>query len=233
MAFSKMITFEVQTGILTYNKNGKTARLKVNPDEVLEIINQGAAFSTELLPAGTRYFKRTGNRYALALEFPPHKREIKFYGRESIKDVPLPGGLFLANVNYTNKHFRLNSYNLFAFAGKQITDGTEKLYRFPTPNLDTGGYICWGSSLKTFDFPKLNGLSDFIRIFLGSEFNDHMTETKMLNDKFDWSGINPIIGAYQYFSKLAELGEIKPEWFSTANDVVNTVDKAIKYNLNW
>lgn len=224
------ICFDVLSGELILRKDKKTYRRNLNSDEVVGLMGTAAKFETSLLPRGTRFFSSNANRIGLIIAFPGTIRNVKVAPSSVVKDVPLPAGIFIANIQRTpTGYFSLYSCALFAVNNANFSSFQEPVFRFPTPNVKIDGTVCWSGTVKDFGFPKLAGVEGFLQTFMETYFNHHLTEDGMLNEKFDWASIgHDYKGTFKYFGKLAQAGAFNNDWLKPSSVNTQTIEGAMK-----
>lgn len=105
---------------------------------------------------------------AIAFVKEPCIRKVKYYDN-SFENIPIPKLLFIAKIK-SGVHI---GSSVFALKAKTIKKNT-KVYRFPYPNVFSGGKICYGNnSITDADFGNIETISRLANMFLEMPFNDH------------------------------------------------------------
>lgn len=217
------VQLEPNGASIVLSKDGKNFSRPVDSKELMGVLEQFCAFDTGLLPPNTRYYNLKGDKLVTVVEFPYAKRTIfvKHDGSNKIhtlEDIPMPAGLFVFNVQLLKNNHKLNNGMMFGLPRKGLTDPNVKLRRYPTPNLDSSGRICWGGyANKLFSEMKtVSALEGVVRAFFRTNFNDHLWGKRCLHESFPWEDIN-VMMIEEYFNKIAELGDFKDEWMLPAH----------------
>lgn len=212
-----MISINIGTAsaVLSAKKDGGLHHRPAGTAEVMAILEDASKFSTELLPANTRYYRKTNHQIDLAVEWPKHRRTILVVhgGSKTIENVALPAGvMFLKfNTDSTYGHSFSNAL-LFAFKGNTIRDKNEPLFRYPVPNCGYNGSICWSNAVKEYKSKNVSGFEGMIRAFFTSNFNNHMIESDATS--YRSKDCSSPVDVDRYFAALAKEPEFKDEWLA-------------------
>lgn len=214
--------------------NGEVVRRDIPQEDILALLEGHCSFDTGLLPPNTRYYKKQGQRVGILVEVPYHSRTIfvKHDGSSKqiiLEDVPMPAGLFAYDVTLrANGNLTLTRGILFAMKRQGMVDFDTPLFRYPAPNINTGGGICWGHDAgKLFaNIKTLSALEGAARAYFRTNFNDHMWDKSAVTRDFPWGNINYRL-VEDYFQKVKEVGEFKDEWlakvYSTPRRVLSSM----------
>jgi len=170
------IEIDDTVSVVKYQHRSSFKVKTVLTDELINAFaSQGGIEVPDILPPGTRYYKRNGSIHTLILEIPPVQRLIR-YVNSSHKVifegfVPMPWALMQINANYVEDRFIVSSAYLYALV-RPLMSMTDTVYHFPGANIFPEDKICWGNTLS--GMPPLRRITEFGRlvdIYFGSEFN--------------------------------------------------------------
>ena len=177
-----------------------------------QMLNPQQEGGYDRLPPGTRYVAESSAKRTvkLLIEFPPAKRLIKVQHDYSVRGgikcdvagVALPGGVFVFDLMKSGDTYTINGSRLFGVA-KTIADTTDRLYRFPLPNLGHGdARICWGGNSVHYAYAGLAAIEGAAKVYFESNFNDHWFYKDSVSAAFDWEG-QDVRAVELFFQKLA------------------------------
>ena len=131
---------------------------------------QSTKVSTPILPHGTIWYEHNNTDKLFALQLPPRKRTIPYYGKyyeigcPSFVMLVKTSGTFVANV-------------ALAAAKKPVNDFDDQLIRVPLPNMDDRGALCLGcdfGSDGTKFKTEIERIRNTIAHIEASKYNNHL-----------------------------------------------------------
>lgn len=218
-------------------KDGHTYQKMVSHKKLMSVLEKHSTFATGLLPPNTRYYQKSGDQYVVLVEIPPMKRTMIVkhdgHGRQIVIDnVPMSAGAFFFNIHKDprTQNYQISRPRLFALPFKGLQGFEDQLYRYPTPNVDIHGGICWGSNHGVIEGLKcLSGLEGAVRAFFRTNFNDHIWGYNALTNKFDWKGMS-WRAVEQYFQELANFDQFDDDWLLPTAQTVKKVLQSMRAN---
>lgn len=158
---------------------GKKVSKIINFSELISSLSGYQNLALGLLPSNTRIIEFKGEQVLVGIEFPAQRRLINYrtvkgFGNPSTKEISLPGGLFLAVLNKKVYNYSNGSNYIFATKGK-INFTSDKLYKYPLPNIHWSGDICWGSDQK-FKIEKIMSVEGLMKEFFSGVFNSDLLQ---------------------------------------------------------
>ena len=131
---------------------------------------QSKKMSSPILPHGTVWFEANDPEKLHAIQIPPKKRTIPYYGK--FYEIGFPSLVLLVKTAGT---FVVNV--ALCVAMKPIRDFEDELFRLPLPNMDDRGCLCLGFSHDT-QAAKFTTEVERIRYIVEhvetSKYNDHL-----------------------------------------------------------
>lgn len=151
----------------------------VQLSELLEKLSSFRTTSFGLLPKDTRMLESSGLFTLVGMEFPPKTRTVTFNAeRYSDKkpltiDASLPGGVFFVILKREATQYRFMESFIYAVKGNRITFDTDRLYKYPMPNIHSDGRICWGNIVHPL-FERLSAVEGLMLKFFSGNFNSDL-----------------------------------------------------------
>lgn len=204
------------------NNQGLVKEKLVNLSDLLDELSVYRASNFGLLPRGIRVLETKGSHAVVAVEFPATKRTIKFeaYARDpqEFENVSLPSGIMFEKLlrQPGGSYRHIDSY-LYAMGSDRVNFSSDRLYKYPTPNVYEDGRVCWGSVERT-DIRHLSAVEGMVASFFSNKFNTDLFYDKV-SDGFP-ENINR--GVDEYFKYLSE-HEFQTGWLVPAETTVSQV----------
>jgi hypothetical protein len=149
---------------VSYRERERIVRKLVSPEAVLQCFSQ-IPVDTGFLPPGTVRWGIAGGEEWAAKFIPPGRYSLSFANGNQLT-LPLPGFLFCGLGR---------SYYLWAVKTKQFAPEL-RLFHAPLPNINNSGGICFGN--VSVPPASLSNLDRAWQVFIGSEFNQDLTQGK-------------------------------------------------------
>lgn len=171
-----------------FTKDKQTQIKTVMIDDLKHTIGATHQMSTGLLPAGTRFFEGTHQKFKILIEVAPKIRPLLIDFNEweracgmphsgrmvETLQVPCPACIFFFNVF----NGRADYVNMVALK-KSFENMNDVLYRFPYGNTGTDGGVCW-NSVKIPEIKSPLMAREIVRLFFDSNFNGHLISTNTI-----------------------------------------------------
>lgn len=209
---------------ISYEKNGLKRQKLVSLGDLMDELSAYRSTNFGLLPRNIRIMESQGNMLLMGLEFPKSQRDIKLsrYGfNEDVEDlvegVHLPAGiLFIKLLREPGGVLRHLDSFMYAIKGKRVSFSSDRLYRYPTPNIYDNGRICWGQ-VDIDDMTHLSSVEGLVNSFFANHFNSDLFTGKVT------SSFPGSTNAETYFADLTSIESFKDEWLVQTNDTVGHI----------
>ena len=175
---------------ISLEKNGVKKQKLVSLGDLMDELSAYRATNFGLLPRNLRIMESQGNFLLMGLEFPALCKTIVVDEYRSggtrdveIKEVNLPAGvLFVKMIRNPGGVMRHADSFLFALKGKRgISFNTDRLYKYPTPNVYDNGRICWGA-VEIEEVTHLSSVEGLVGSFFANKFNSDLFSGKLTSE---------------------------------------------------
>lgn len=208
---------------ISLEKNGVKKQKLVSLGDLMDELSAYRSTNFGLLPRNLRIMESQGNMLLMGLEFPKIERSITVskYGfdRDSeqvVEEVKLPAGVFFVKLlREPGGVLRHVDSFMYAIRGKRISFSSDRLYRYPTPNIYDNGRVCWGS-VDIEDMTHLSSVEGLVNLFFANNFNADLFTGKV-TEAFPGNR-----NADRYFEDLTK-EDFKDEWLVQTNDTVGRI----------
>jgi len=214
---------------ISLEKNGVLKQKLVSLGDLMDELSAYRSTNFGLLPRNLRIMESQGNFLLMGLEFPELSKRItidEYRERGSVdvvlEDVKLPAGIFFIKlIREPGGVLRHADSFMFALRGKRgVSFGSDRLYKYPTPNIYDNGRICWGE----VDIPEMSHLSaveGLVGSFFANKFNSDLFSGKVTSE---FTGKTSVTS---YFTKLSKEERFKEEWLAQTNHTVGRISAVI------
>lgn len=213
------------TCVIATKVDGKVHTQYARWQDAQAILTSKTGFHSGLLPANCRHYSFKGSCHLVAFDFPAKLYKIlvkhdRGGGVQTIDDVPLPAGLWVLKLIEKPgvADLTLASMALTALKSPGLVDENTVLYRWPTPNVETDGRVCWGYDQHVIGgIKKISAVAGIHIAFMKTYFNDHWWYQNSLATDYHYKGFG-YREVEKYFTKLAGEGTFPEEVLTPARN---------------
>lgn len=163
---ARLELFDESIVLTRYENGAAVSAYEVSPDALATAFS-GLPVITGVLPDDCLFYAGAGSVVRLGIYLAPQTRALEVDAKDMpTLTIPLPGMVFVGNGR---------TYQVFAVK-QRPTEGSERLFHAPLPNVYDDGRICCG----TVNFPVCSGktIHEAARLFFASAFNNDLSGGK-------------------------------------------------------
>lgn len=182
-------------------KDGFTCKTIKLEDLVKAFSGIKVAIKSPLLPQNCIRYSENGNIVTVLL-FHEQARFNATVFNNNYENCLRPRMIMKYSLLKANDSYIMQNSSCFGVKDQFIAlNNNTQLYGLPFPNINSSGWICWGSNSSGGNFRSLIGLSLYIDRLFGTPFNNHLYNSSLLKTTHGFDGPEAL---FKYTSDLKE-----------------------------